>query len=207
MTTGPIWVDSNSVSAYFLVRDANGAVGSANSRVYMVVTHSNVSYSSVSTSCVTSSGVCTASLTLSSSWFVQSGNVSVSYGFSTTSTKALLAGSSAIILGANPDYVINNNVVLVLPQRSLLPGTSFSVPVYGNTTNKIALFTLSFTVDTGVNILGISYSTTDWQAVVKKNSNQVHDLDPRVYVCQYVCMYVCTRVCKCSRMYICTHVC
>ncbi len=174
MTTGQLWSDpgvSTTISALILVRDPVGTVGPSAS-VRLIVTHSNSSLGSSSAPC-TASGFCTAVFTVPTNWFQANANVSLSYAVTGGVALPLLSGSNALVLNPPPTYTVTNNVVLVIPNRNLLPGTAFSIPVYGNATRKISLFTLSFTVDVGVTITGIVYSTSDWQAVVKKNSATV----------------------------------
>ena len=170
MTTGPLWIDAPTVSALLLVRDAVGTVSSFSSPVFLVATHSSLSPPSTA-SCLPSSGFCIASIALPPTWFP--GNVTLSYGLTTTTTTPLLSGPSAVVLNPNASYSINNNVVIALPQRNLRAGDSFTVNVQANAANKVSLFTLSFTVDPGLSITSIGYVTSDWQAVVKKNSNTV----------------------------------
>ncbi len=170
MTTGSMWFDAPVVSALLLARDSIGTVTAFSSPLFLIARHSVIT-TPISTSCSPSSGFCTASLSLPPNWFP--GSASISYGFSATSTTPLLTGSSALVLNANPTSTTVNNIVLALPQRNMRQGDSFTVSVQGNITNRISLFTLSFTVDVGLSITAINYVTNDWQAAVKRNSAQV----------------------------------
>jgi hypothetical protein len=54
----------------------------------------------------------------------------------------------------------------------LSPGEIIAVNVIANFTKGVSSFTLSFAVDAGISIVGISYDTTKWTATVKANSAQ-----------------------------------
>eukprot|EP00054_Salpingoeca_dolichothecata_P028325 m.214394 g.214394 ORF g.214394 m.214394 type:complete len:6684 (-) comp26186_c0_seq6:25-20076(-) len=124
-------------------------------------------------------GTCVATVELPKHWFTGDiASLSIQYAVegSQNSARQTLGATDSFVLKPKPRYSVLNNVVIEMPQRSILPGETFAVDVLANAGLSITSFSLKFESSDNIKVKSIKTDASIWRAFVQPGGEGLEDM-------------------------------